>query len=472
MPLPHFPRYAAGRVHREIVSRELPNTRTFDGLSSIVYHVERQVKTLHRRIRVGACIVGLFLFAAVISFSSMSPSEALQSSNASSMQGYGSSTGVMANMANVVPTCGHPQAVIAKLLPGEKRTLSSEQLKQLPTPAQKQITLPGDATYDPGKDRLCAGSYVALYTLLQKAASDATPGFSFASTGQDIVSTIVNGFLQGACAFLKGILDWANTYNFFLNTPAQLTYGNPAIINLVGWSVTAVNAGIGFYLIIGGYNYLFGEYSDFRQLAPRFVLALVAANFCLPVLGQFVELMNALCAGLLGELAHAGHGSMTLPLAIVNIASLPEYEVVVYLIELICSLLLVLQMLLRIALLCFELTMAPFGFLCLCLPQTRKWGQLWGQIFISALVVQFLQISCIGVGAVLIASWGHFYISIIDAQSSPIILLVGIATTTLAYKIPDWLLSSALRANAGNDLGKQIIVVVKTAAEMAALAAA
>ena len=108
-----------------------------------------------------------------------------------------------------------------------------------------------------------------------------------------------------------------------------------------------------------------------------------------------------------------------------------------YLIMLIFLLLISLQMLVRIALLDLLLILAPLGILCFALPQTSAWGRLWAQAFVSALIVQPIQIVLLGFGAALIA---------LPQVGGIAATLTGTAALYLACRVPGMLLSSATRA--------------------------
>ena len=386
--------------------------------------------------------------------------------------------------------CGKPAQVFAKLLKGENYTVPSKaQLMQLPTPKQKPIALASDANYDPAANRLCAGGWVALSTRFLhplptvQGSTNYNPNAGFTS---NFVTSALSGlwtsFQQWLRDSLQALIDDATTFGFMFVTPKALTYGQPVVTNLETWMQILTDGALSLFLIIGGYQYMFGEYKDFREFAPKLIVAAVVANFCLPILGQFIELSNAICMGILGALATAGIGDLTHPsgllgwiLTAYNWVTAPEYLFIVYLIELVGAVLFCGQMLLRTAFLCVLLVLAPVGlFLCFgggyIVPGARHWGTLWAQAFIATLIAQPIQLLCLGLGGALIGSFGH-------SSSSPITILVGIAALFLAEKIPDLLLSSILRSrilssNSANEMTQNVVNVVQTGAEMAALIAA
>jgi hypothetical protein len=375
-------------------------------------------------------------------------------------------------LATLAPTCGHPKDVFAKLFVGTTYTLPTKaQLEQLPTAIPSDQTWSqNDATYNPQTDILCAGGWSALYVRFvnpqpnSPGSTNYNPDSTPAGWVTDQLQSLWKSLAQGIAQFFQGILDWASSFGFMFSTPRTLTYGHAVVIHMYDWLLDVVDAAMGLFLIIGGYNYLFGQYRSFRELAPRLVLAAIAAHASLYFLGQFIEMQNALCWGIQQALLTAGIGNLKLPWGAINIVTAPEYVVLVYLIELLVAVLLIVQMLTRIALLDLLIVLSPVGLMCFALPQTRAWGRLWAQAFVSTLIVQFIQLLCIAMGSALTVSFGH-------ASDTPVTILVGIAALFLAWKIPGMMLSNVLRAG-HQGTNQQWSGLIETVTETAALIAA
>ena len=371
------------------------------------------------------------------------------------------------------PTCGHPAAVFSALLHGMAYTLPTHaQLMQLPTPQQRKILTASDATYDPRHDQLCAGSALALE--LRYVNPQPIVGWSTNYDPNYGLNSALSGFWKSLTQWcrdsLQAIIDGATSFGFMFVTPKALTYGHAVVQSLSNWMFLVMDGLLTLFLVVAGYSYMFGGAQRFQDVAPRLVLAAICAHFSLFFLGQVIEVCNTLCTSVLGALATAGIGDLRLPLGLLNWATAPEYLILVYLIEMLGAVLLIGQMLLRVALLDFLLITAPLGWL-LCfglsgsLPGARVWGQVWAQTFVATLVAQLLQVLCLGLGSALIASFGHGTIT-------PISILVGIATLFLAGKIPDLLLTNVMRAMGSrttSQFGHQILDVAQTGTEMAAL---
>jgi hypothetical protein len=423
--------------------------------------MQRRLMKLQWSIRLFSFLVGMLLVAAILPASPIR--QAL---------GYGGGAGL------VNATCGQPAQVFATLLKGEKYTVPSKaQLMQLPTPKQKPIVIASDANYDPVTNRLCAGGWVALYTRFVQASPNVQGSTNYdPNYGGNLITSTLSGlwtsFQQWVRDSLKSIFDAFVSFGFMITTPKGITYGHAVVQNLNAWMLLLTNSAIVLFLVVGGYKYMFGDYKSFREFIPKLIVAAIVANFSLPVLGQFIEVSNTVCNGILGMVGLAGIGNLNLPWGAINWVTSPEYLIIVYLLEFLGAVLLSGQMLFRIVFLCMLLVTAPVGlFLCFgagtVFPGARPWGTLWAQAFVATLIAQPLQLLCLGLGAALTASFGH-------SSLSPVSILVGIAALFLAGKIPDMLLSNIMRVRVlsqgtADEFGQQVASTAQTGAEMAAL---
>jgi len=275
----------------------------------------------------------------------------------------------------------------------------------------------------------------------------------------DILKGVGQTLFQWISDALKRVIDWAMDFGFMFVTPHRLTYDHPVVKNLYHWMLGLLDGLVTLILVIGGYNYMFGRYDGFRELAPRIVIAAIAANFSLYFLQQAIDLHNTLCAGVQQVLASAGVGDLNFPQGTFDALTAPLYEIIAYLLELILGVLLSLQMLVRLALLDLLIVLAPLGLVCFALPQTMIWGRLWAQSFVATLIVQFLQVVCVGLGSTLIGSFGH-------SSFSAVGLLVGVAAMYLAFKLPGMLLSNVLGSSVGA-VNSQAMGAMRSAGEFA-----
>jgi hypothetical protein len=374
---------------------------------------------------------------------------------------------------NEQETCGNPTEVFQTLGLATMRVPDKATLSLLPTPQQHPVTIDGDISYDPKTNELCTIGWQGLSTrygssqlttpLTNASDTEGSPSSTSTSWVQSILKGLFSSFAQTLSSFFSGVLSWAKSFGFMFVTPDALTYNQPVVIHLHTWMVGVVDSLLVLLLVVGGYHSLLGQNHLLKELAPRFILSGIAATGSLFFLTQCIEVQNQLCLGFQAALATAGIGDLSLPLGVINWATAPVYEVLTYLIDLLMSVILCIQMLVRIGLLDFLLIMSPLGFLCFALPHTIAWGRLWAQAFVSTLLLQFFQTVCIGLGSVLISSFGHSTYTVVS-------ILVGIATLYIAFKLPTMLLSHVLHASVGSvhrDAGR----AAQSVAEVTALAA-
>jgi len=346
--------------------------------------------------------------------------------------------------------CGHPAAVFQQLGFSSKDVPAKAILAQLPTSQQHPVKQTGDMSYDPKTDTFCtigwqgiATRYVSSPSIDSSSVDPSSgtngdgngPGSISMSWVQGILTGLFSSFASSLADFLNGLLSWAKTFGFLFITPDGLTYAQPVVAHLNAWMVGVMDSLLVLALIIGGYKVVLGQHDLLREFAPGFLFAGIVGTFSLFFITQAIELQNALCLSALGALASAGIGNLSLPLGVINWATAPFYEIITYLIDLLISVLLSLQMLVRLGLLDFLIVLAPLGLLC--------FRRLWIHAFVSTLLLQFLQTVCIGLGSTLISSFGH-------ATPSVIPILVGIATLYIAFKLPGMMLSSVVRESVGN----------------------
>jgi hypothetical protein len=370
--------------------------------------------------------------------------------------------------ASIAWFCGTPAAVYAHFGLPQTSVPSAVQLAQLPAPGSEDATSQS-LTYDPTQGQLCARSgadVLARFTPPQSAgagpqASEA-PASSCGVTDLgacivDALTSLWNTFISAFTSFLQNIINSFLNLAFVTFTPPGLTYTNPIVSGLWGWLVGTLDGVLALVLVIGGYNLLFRAERSWYELMPRVILLAVLANFSLFLLSLFIDLANSFIADFYTNLALLGV-RQTLYQFLVTLQLPFGFLAVFYAIMLIFLLLISLQMLVRIALLDLLLILAPLGILCFALPQTSAWGRLWAQAFVSALIVQPIQIVLLGLGAALIA---------LPQVGGIAAVFTGTAALYLAFRVPGMLLSNATRAigSVNGDAGR----LANRAADVAAL---
>jgi hypothetical protein len=343
--------------------------------------------------------------------------------------------------------CDTPAVVYAHFGLRQTSLPSAAQLAHLPAPGSVEATSQS-LTYDPTTGQLCARSATDLETRFappqSAGAGPLTPQASASSCGVtdlgacvvDALTSLWNTFIDALISFLQNEINSLLNLTFFTLTPPGLTVTNPIVSGLWGWLVGTLDGALALVLVIGGYNLLFRQERSWYELLPRVVLLAVLANFSLSLLSLFIDLANSFITDFDANLALLGVRQSLYQLLVTGQAP-GGFLNVAYAIMLLFLLLLSLQMLVRIALLDLLLVLAPLGILAFALPQTSAWGRLWAQAFVSALIVQPIQIVLLGLGAALIA---------LPQVGGIAAVFAGTAALYLAFRVPGMLLSSATRS--------------------------
>lgn len=266
------------------------------------------------------------------------------------------------------------------------------------------------------------------------------PNCFASSIGSWMAETILSG-LQPVTDFFQN-----SSTNIITQTPPDDSYSNTMIGTINQALVRAVDVALACLLLIGGYNVILGhhwriEHSEITELLPRAILVTCAVHFNLLFLGLFIDLNNALCNTVI-----AASSAQTLTNIIggfLSIDSLAGLMLVILIIVVVVMLLILLvQMITRIALVALLIAVAPLALACLALPQTMRWGRLWFTTFSAAVLVQFLQVTALSLGGMLITSIGNTPIWHVGHILAEVFLAIGMMIITL--KIPGMLQTWAL----------------------------
>jgi hypothetical protein len=269
-----------------------------------------------------------------------------------------------------------------------------------------------------------------------------------------IVEQVVLSFLRALADALRGSLTLVLTspLNFVTQTPPSGSYDSATVTGL--WNVVRAIANGALVLVAawGGFNLMVREhiaapYHEALELLPRLVLGALLVNTSLAWGQLLIDLNNALC-GAVGQ------------------ASLPAWQqaggdmrafadVVAGLLYLVTGLCLVLQMLMRLALVDVLLVVAPLALVCWVLPQTQGWARRWSSTFTATVFTQFVQVVALKLGASLFTDLAPAT-GLGDALLPSI---VGIAVLVLTIKIP-----GLLRTHVGDGLGLARFVVYQRVA--------
>lgn len=299
----------------------------------------------------------------------------------------------------------------------------------------------------------------ALTAPLPPAPATTGPIGFFADPGAwatTVFNSALVGLARSTSTDVVGLMGWLlGNGNVISQTPPLLSYDNGAVVKL--WTALrgVANVGLAVVAAAGGLNVMLNPhirapYHGALELVPRLLLGGLLVNTSLDW-GRFViDLNNALCQAL---------GTREIP-AWSTIVQQPAnsllVELVAVLIYLIMGVLLLVQMLMRLALIDVLLVVAPLALLGWVLPQTNGFARLWFTTFFGTVFAQFLQVLVLQLGVELIRSLPSL---LAGAVTNPpdngrlwlIALLLGVAVLQLARKVPR-LLPGAFGGGGGDGL--------------------
>jgi hypothetical protein len=262
------------------------------------------------------------------------------------------------------------------------------------------------------------------------------------SWAADIFSQVLITFLRsiadGLHSLVEGVM--GSNLNFITRTPPAGSYNSPTVHTLWGVVRGIADAALVLVALFAGFNVIVREhlgspYHEAMEVVPRLILGALLVNTSLSWGQLAIDLNNALCQALGETSLPAWQHADTVTQALVN--------VIATLIYLVTSLLLVIQMLMRLALLDVLLITAPLGLLCWVLPQTNSWARLWSTTFFSVVFVQFVQVVALKLGGSLMTD-----LTPMTADAGLLSVFLGIAVLVLTLKIP-----SLMRHRAGEGFG-------------------
>jgi hypothetical protein len=270
----------------------------------------------------------------------------------------------------------------------------------------------------------------------------------------DILNAILTMIGQALLEAMRGFIDWAlgfgdSSLNFVTRTPAEGTYGSPTVRSLWDFSRALVNVALAVIVMWGGFNVMVKEhtrspYHEVMELLPRVILGALAANLTLEFARFLIDANNAI-AGAVGQVGLPGYDQATpTQEGIALIFTALAYGIV--------AILLVFQMLMRLALIDMLIVLAPVMALLWVLPQTQGWARWWADLFPTTVFQQAIQMMVLRLGSALMVELTPGSLS-----NALLTLLLGIAVCWLTLKVPSLLLRS--RGSAAG-LGNVLTLVV------------
>ena len=215
---------------------------------------------------------------------------------------------------------------------------------------------------------------------------------------QDTGAFLLQRMVSGLHDLLIGLTQGDD--NVITRTPRAMTYQQPGVIQkhdallvIIDWGFAAALVVMGILVILGPNSPL--SYPAAGEIAPRVVIAYIAAHSSLQWGAWFIDLSNALCTAVApaDPFPLTSSANLGTAFALLGLALLYGFMAVF----------LGLFMFVRVKLIAVLLILAPVACVLWVLPgRPRQWGELWMDLFFSNLFVQFIQVLVLNVGVELL----------------------------------------------------------------------
>ena len=181
-----------------------------------------------------------------------------------------------------------------------------------------------------------------------------------------------------------------------------------------------------------------------KDIAPRLVLGMAAANFSTLFTGKAIDVANALAAALLGDdVSAATAGKMLADRLTQNAAAGSVFLILLVLVAIVFALVLAVVYVVRLTLTIILIAAAPLALACHALPQTEEWARLWWRLLTGMLLIQVAQALVFIIAIkVMLAPGGP-----ITDDSQGWDLLIVICLLYVLVRIPSWIMQQVMHMN-------------------------
>ena len=237
--------------------------------------------------------------------------------------------------------------------------------------------------------------------------------------------------------------------DIFTGTPPDLTYLHPLVRQawMVVWAVASgalvvILGWMGLSLIMQ--QHLGGQQAGWRELIPRLVLGLVAAASSLWWCALVIDVAHAVSGFIAAEMNVNPGDLLRAPLDTFLTAvqagsvGMAQLLALLYLVYGFFVLYVIVQMVLRLALIDILLALAPIALGLWILPHTAGWGRHWLRLFMTTVFQQAIQLIALALG------FGFLNEFAAIAAFEPVQdliwkLLLSVAFVYMATKVPSML---------------------------------
>jgi len=363
------------------------------------------------------------------------------------------------------------------LLSGAAVTVGAGPAWADPTPAPAPAPGVPDPGVPPSPDKTPAPPKSTPSPIPPPPDGNNDPGM-FDIPGQ--IRKAINDFIAWiARTGLKPVLDALG--HTVLSTP-KLT-DNPQVKAIWTTCLVTANAIFVLFILAGGFiitsrETLQSQYG-LKEIAPRVVVAGVAANVSLLVCGKAIEAANALTAAIAGQ-GVDGNGAATALNQILNQPPSPNMPPILFslliLAALVMAIVVLVTFILRTALLVLLIGVAPLALTCHATPQTEGLAYTWWRAFGACLAMQLGQaVIVLATVRVFLTPAGPEALGVPLTNDGLIAILVCLTMLWLLIKLPGWmvhLILGPLARRHGRGLVGQIIhavIMLKTLGTLAGI---
>src|SRR5712692_6591843 len=260
---------------------------------------------------------------------------------------------------------------------------------------------------------------------------------------QQTITNILTDFLTGLAAnFGDAIVGFINQVNFLTHTPENLSYNDDLVKQFVTATQILADGLLAVVVLVSGYNimlrpYMGGTYAGALEFLPRLFLGGILINTAAWWCRLAIDANNAACG------AFGAPTIADIVATILRVTLDPTHlsGLLMLLVATIMAILLLIQQLMRLALVDVLLILAPLAALLWILPQSQSWGRLWGRLFVATVFAQAVQMLTLRLGFNLATGLPPL------TASGLLQPLLGIAVLALTLKIPSLMGGGAAGGN-------------------------
>ncbi|GLY86068.1 hypothetical protein [Actinoallomurus iriomotensis] len=215
-------------------------------------------------------------------------------------------------------------------------------------------------------------------------------------------------------------------------------------------------------MLVMGHQSLQTSYTA-KDIAPRLIVAAVAANANLLVIGPAIEMANAVSAALMGKGVDPAQAAKALQGLVVAAATGPNdvFLMLLALVAVIAAQVVVFTFALRLMALVLLTVAAPLALACHALPQTEGVARLWWRAIGGVLAIQVAQSLVLTAGLRVFFASDQKAVFGFRTPHSMLDLVLVICLLYILARIPSWVIRMISR---GGVSGSPLVRIVRTLA--------